>query len=132
LSPMISYLAAASAAQHQGAYERRDLHLSQAKKLNKKSKLAVGLIKAQLQIDSGQHEQALSELVVLNKSIPNQPQIIKLLSKIYLQNNDWSGLAELLPIMKKRNILPPQSLADLEIKVYQNLLLQAEGNSAEL
>jgi len=129
-TPLINFLAAARAAQGQGAYERRDTYLKQAIDNNKKAEVAVGLTQAELQLNSKQLEQALATLKHLNQLVPHHTYVLNLLRGVYLELYDWDGLASLLPELRKRKVLKPEALATLERKVYLQLLQSAASVSS--
>lgn len=122
---LIDYLIAARAAQHQGAIDRRDRFLRQAKKIAPQEKIAVELTQAQLQIEAGQYEQALALVQHLYQLLPKHHFIIKLLFQLYEKLEDWQSLQALLPAIYKSNILSNQEYNNLEQKVYYKLLSTA-------
>ena len=67
-TPLLNYLAAARAAQSQGAHERRDNHLLLAHESMPSADVAVGLTQAELQLAHHQMEQALATLMHLPPS----------------------------------------------------------------
>lgn len=100
-SPLLNYLVAARAAAHQKAIKRRDNYLRLAKHANPQAKMAVELSQAQLQMRSGQSEQALATLTHLHELDPKNPYVLELLSSQYLLFSDWDALLGLLPALKK-------------------------------
>ncbi len=95
-SPLINYLAAARAAQGQGAHDRRDKYLRKAQKSTPDARTAVELTQAQLQISHGQLEQALATLRHLQIIAPHHPYVLKLLYRLYVQLGDWASLRNML------------------------------------
>ena len=69
--PLITYVAAARAAQLQGEHERRDAHLRRAFEQIPEAHVAVLLTQAELQIAHKQHEQALATLRRLQEVDPD-------------------------------------------------------------
>lgn len=128
--PLINYVAAAYTAQHQAAYERRDNYLRQAQQLSPHNSFTVELVQARLQIMSNQLERALATLHHLKELNPKHPLVLQLLQKVYVALHDWENLRDLLPWLRKRRVLPPTELADLEHLVYAKLLNVAPLNSA--
>ena len=53
IEPLINYLAAAKAAQEQGAHDRRDLYIHKAYQLVPHAELAIGLMQAELEFKQG-------------------------------------------------------------------------------
>ena len=124
-SPLINYLAAAHAAQAQGAYDRRDNYLRNAHESNKKAEVAIGLTQAQLQMQSKQWERALATLKHINQLAPHHKFIYKILSQVYLELKDWNQLENLLPHLKQYKIFPKDELDKLEKNVFSTLLEKA-------
>jgi HemY protein len=121
-TPLINYLAAARAAQARGAYDRRDNYLRQAHTSNPDAGIAVGLTQAQLQLDHRQLEQALATLRHLRELAPHHKYVLKLLQQLYFELNDWQSLQELLPQLRKYNVLTTDELEQLTLTVYQHRL----------
>lgn len=133
-NPLINYLAAAQAAQGLSAYDRRDLYLRKAHEANPDAEIAIGLTQAQLQLNYKQYEQALATLKHLKELAPQHQFILKLLKKMYLILNDWQGLQDILPKLKKLKIITSNELDELEKQIFLNLLkqkIQAEPSSVE-
>lgn len=122
--PLVNYLAAARAAQEQGADDRRDQYLQLAHQAAPTAKMAVGLTQAQLQLGYEQLEQSLATLKQLQHIAPDNTEVIKLLKDLYLKLADWPALVELLPEIKKRKVLTDDALLALEVQAYQGLLQQ--------
>jgi len=119
-TPLLNYLGAARAAQHQGSLERRDRYLSLAHEQAASTAAAVELAQAELQIDSGQREQALATLELLKGRDSDNPYLLKLIAGLYEQLNDWDRLRDLLPALLKHQVLDKTDMADKELEVIQN------------
>jgi HemY protein len=126
-TPLINYLGAAIAAQHLGDTEKRDHYLALAHKQAPKESLVIGLIQAQLQIDSKQYIHAHATLGQLHASAPRNHRVLKLLVRVNRELRDWSGLAALLPSLRKQEIFDEESLAELERLTCEKLLAQASA-----
>lgn len=122
---LITYLAAARAAQQQGAHERRDHYLRLAHESTPEADVAVGLSQAELQIAHGQMEQALATLRHLRSMAPRHVYVLKMLMKLYQRVQDWQALRELLPELTRRKVVDEQEAEELIIAVHSALLLQA-------
>jgi len=133
-APLINYLAAARAAQEQGAYDRRDEYLRLAHESTPGSEVAVGLTQAQLQFSHRQLEHSLATLRHLHHIEPKHEFVLKMLCHLYEELNDWRGLREILPEVKKRKVLKPKEFEQLETKVYSHIIkqLQQSGDVAAL
>jgi len=128
-SPLINYLAAARAAGEQGAYDRRDDYLKRAHESTPGSEVAVGLTQAQLQLSHKQFEHSLATLRHLQHLEPKHGFVLKMLKDLYIELNDWQGLRELLPELRKRKVLKAEEQHELEILVYSHLIKQETQNN---
>jgi len=104
-TPLLHYLAAARAAQKQNATERRDTYLALAHQTTAGSEIAVGVVQAELQIAAGQNEHALATLQHLREIAPKQPHVLQLLQQLYQDMNQWQGVQDVLPDLRKRHVL---------------------------
>jgi HemY protein len=130
-APLLNYLQAARAAHLSGNDERRDNWLRQAYEKMPAAANAVLLTQAELQLDQGQHEQALATLRKLDENAPNHSQALALLGRLYYQLEDWQQLSELLPRLSKHGRLDAQTLEKWSVRVYRELLDQS-GDAASL
>ncbi|HEY9198755.1 MAG TPA: heme biosynthesis HemY N-terminal domain-containing protein [Gammaproteobacteria bacterium] len=123
-TPLLNYLAAARAAQQQGAHERRDQYLRLAHQAMPAADIAVGLTQAELQIAHRQMEQALATLTHLRTLAPRHTYVLTLLMRLYEGLQDWEHLRELLPELRKRKVLDAAAADALEVQVHNALLAQ--------
>ena len=130
-SPLWNYLAAARAAQAQGADERRDEYLRLAHQSHPDADIAVGLTQAELQLKQNQREQALATLRHLQQVAPKQAQVLKALASLYHELGDWEHLLEMLPSLRKQKVLEAEELAQLEREAYQSLLAAANAETLD-
>ncbi len=114
---LLNYLGAARAAQQRGDCERRDYYLQQAHLSMPEADVAVGLTQADLQLAQGQLEQALATASHLKQVAPRHAHVLKLLAKLYRELNDWERLHELLPELKRREVLDEGQLRRLTREV---------------
>lgn len=121
-TPLLNYLAAARAAQQQGAHERRDQYLRLAHQAMPAADIAVGLTQAELQIAHRQLEQALATLTHLRTLAPRHAYVLTLLMRLYEGLQDWEHLRELLPELRKRKVLDAAASDALEVRVHSALL----------
>ena len=117
-APLLNYLAAARAAQAQGADQRRDNYLKQAHESVSGADIAVGLTQAELQLQHHQLEQALATLRHLQQLAPKHSQVLKALSTLYIELADWDHLLELMPSLRKRNVYSNEEIETLSRKAY--------------
>ena len=121
-TPLLNYLLAARAAQQLDADARRDDYLKRAHDSTPRADIAVGLTQAELQLSRGQTEQALATLTRLREIAPKHPYVLKLLSRLYAQVNEWEKLAALLPELRKRRIVTGDKLLTLERTTYSQFI----------
>jgi HemY protein len=131
-TPLLNYLAAARAAQQQGAHERRDHYLRLAHQGMPDADIAVGLTQAELQIAHRQMEQALATLTHLRTLAPRHGHVLKMLMRLYERLHDWEHLRDLLPELRKRKVLDEEAAERLETRLHGELLAQAaRGGDAD-
>ncbi|MDT8451368.1 MAG: heme biosynthesis HemY N-terminal domain-containing protein [Gammaproteobacteria bacterium] len=128
-NPLLAYLSAARAAQRQGEHERRDEYLRMAHEANPDAEIAIGLTKAELQLDHEQYEQALANLQHLYTLSPRHAYVIRLLLKTYRHLADWYNLQHLLPELKKQKLLSHEELHALELESWHGLLDEKAQNN---
>lgn len=131
--PLINYLTAAEAAEAQGEALRAESYLEQAANEYPQATLAVGLLRARLQLRTGQPAAAETTLLGLAEHQPNHPVRLLLLKEAYQRQGRWRELFTLLPQLRKYKALPAAELANLEQAAYPPLLLtlaQEEGATA--
>lgn len=112
-TPLLHYLAAARAAQKQGASDRRDNYLSLAHETTEGSDIAVGVVQAELQLAADQKEQALATLQHLREMSPKHPYVLQLLQQLYLDMEQWQEVQNVLPDLRKRNVLESSAVKTL-------------------
>ncbi len=129
-TPLIAYLAAARAAQQQGAHERRDRYLRRAHDIAPQADIAINLTQAELQMSQHQYEQALAGLTVLAEKAPGHAHIIKLLAQCYRHLRDWDKLRALLPDIRKHAALTSNETRQLEIAAWCGTLSEAAADAS--
>ena len=122
-TPLLNYLTAARAAQKMGDSTLRDNFLREAQQSMPEAKVAVELTQAQLQLANQQWEQALATLQHLRDIAPRHPYVLKLLMQLYQQIKDWPRLIQLLPDLKKYQVMTPLEFNELQQNVYKKELL---------
>lgn len=126
-----SCLAAAIACHAQHAFERRDNYLIKARAKKPETEVAVGILRAQFQLQQRQFEQARFTLQHLHQLAPKQTYINYLLAQVYITLKDWHDLPDLLTVLRQQKILPYEQIAALETQTYCELLLTI-GQQADL
>lgn len=124
-SPLINYLAAARAAQMMGQPSQRDERLRRAHEIAPQADIAVGLTQAELQLASGETEQALASLQRLRELDPRHGYVLKQLAKAYFRLRDWQGLYQVLPALRKANAVTANEFKRLEHAACLGLMQQS-------
>ena len=117
-TPLLNYLAASRSAQMQEAYDRRDSYLKTASQLGEEAQVAVAVSQAEMQFTSDQIEQSRATLIRLLEVSPKHPYALKLLAKVYYQQEDWNNLFTLLPDLNNLSLIN-----DKDNKKYQKTAL---------
>lgn len=123
--PLVHFLGAARAANEMSQYEQCDKLLAKALNREPESALAIGLTKAQLLIERGDHSAARDTLSDLHREFPKQAQVLALLHKLYVQLEDWEHLCKLLPELRRQKVLSDVKLEELEQLAWRVLLTQS-------
>jgi len=133
-TPLLNYLAAARAAHMQEAYERRDSYLKTASEQGDDAGIAVSVSQAEMQFTSNQLEQSRATLIRLLEASPKHPYAVKLLAKVYYQQQDWSNLFSLLPDLDKLSLIKDRDREKYETTALTGIFhtLSFEKNISEL
>jgi len=131
-SPLVHYLSAARAAQLQGKHDARDNYLKAAHDANPGAELAIGVTQAELQLAHLQTEQALATLTHLHSVAPKHDYVTMLLARAYHELQDWRALVELLPAVRRKKLLKPSRLHELELSGYRGVLELASDNQQDI
>lgn len=121
---VLNYLAAARAAQMQGAYERRDDYLREAALSDPSAHLQVGLTQVELQLDHGEYDAAWKTLGHLQDFSPNHPQIKQLQARLSRETGNNAMVLDILPDLRKSSVVAKDSISEMEEKAFKAM---AEG-----
>jgi HemY protein len=122
-NPLINYLGAARAAYEKGDMDKSDHWLKEAANSTKGAELAVAITQIQLLISRGQTEQALAVVLRLRKQNQKHKHLLKMHIKVLRELEDWVGLKDLLPTVRKlAKLIPQDKLKELEEKVVIQLM----------
>ena len=127
-SPLIHYLAAARAAQLQGKHDARDNYLKAAHEVRPEAEIAIGVTQAELQLAHQQLEQSLATLTHLRGIAPRHNHVLRLISRVYFELEDWQSLVELLPDIRNKKLFKERVLKNMEAKCYRGFLATANTN----
>lgn len=124
-TPLLNYLGAVRAAQHQGAAERRDNYLALALQVLPEAGLAVGITQAELHLAQGELRQALATLTPLRDSAPRQSRLLSLCAQTYERLGAWLDLSQLIPDLRRAKALEEAEIDRLEEVAYARRLDEA-------
>ena len=132
--PMINYIGAARAAQKQGAIDRRDSYLRQAYSEDQGSEYAVGVTRAELQLNQDQTEQAYATLRHIDADKPGQNLVKLMLLEASSELNDWEQSISILQELENKGTLPLEKLRARQLQGYAHILSKASesGNVGDL
>jgi len=132
-APLLAYLTAAKAAARTGADERRDTYLELARQRNPGAETAIAITQAEILLSAAQLEQAQTVLTRLHRSVPRNPRVLRLLMKLYVQQQDWQSLRELLPELRRSQVLDEPQWQQLAVQVYrEQVLALSSGTDVEV
>ena len=120
--PQINYLFAAKACAHLGHTDKAQSHMHQAQRGARIHSLAPSLTQVALYLSEKNEDAALDTLKQLQKQKPQHKGVTAKLARLYAQQQDWSALADLLPIIKRHRLMPKEHLDPLEIQTLVGIL----------
>ncbi len=135
--PLVNYLAAARAASELKQPEACEELLQQARQETPRAEVAIAITQAETLLRQGQLEPCLAILKRLQRQSPDHTYVLRLLQKVYARLQDWQGLKELLPRLRKNAVLSDSDLSSLEQQTHAALLqrlaeeLPVESESSE-
>ncbi len=124
--PVISYLAAAYAAQKQDNIVRRDKYLNKARELNGDNKGLVSLISCRLRMAYGETGLVVDELKKLCAQMPKNAQAFDLLADAYEKLENWEALESLLPHLQKTRARSAEDIRTLTATITGHRLRKAQ------
>lgn len=134
-TPLLNYLAAARSAHMQEAYDRRDSYLKIASEQGDEAQTAVSVSQAEMQFIGNQFEQARATLIHLLDVVPKHPYALKLLAKVYYQQQDWRNLFKLLPDLDKLSLIKEKDREKYETTaltgIFNTLTLEKDTTSPQ-
>lgn len=129
-NPVLNYLAAARAANEQGATERVDRYLRLAHAKAPKDDIVVDLTKIELLLENEDDEAALALILSLRRKHQKNPRLLGLLAQTYQRLEDWKSIVDILPELRRRRALELDQFLKLEKATYQGLLSNALDNGS--
>jgi HemY protein len=123
-APLQAYLSAAQAAGRLGADERRDAYLQLAQQRLPQAEVSILINQAELQLADGQSDQAQTTLTRLRTLAPHSNPTLRLLMQLWLQQQNWQKLRELLPELRRSQVIDHQQWHRLAIQVYRERIAE--------
>jgi len=112
--PLVNYLVAARSSYRLNEPDRMQENLVAAEAAEPGAGIAVTIARAELKLDAGLCEQALSDLEPLRENAGRHPYVLELLQRAYRELGDHEKLAALLPELGRHRAMPEQELQQLE------------------
>jgi len=128
-APLQAYLSAARVAGQLGADERRDTYLELAGQHNSGANVTIALTRAEILLSASQLEQAQTVLTRLRNTAPRNSQVLRLLMQLYVQQQDWQKLRDLLPELHRSQVLNDHQWQQLAVKVYRERVIALSSTS---
>ncbi|HED19395.1 MAG TPA: hypothetical protein ENI74_07840, partial [Gammaproteobacteria bacterium] len=128
-APLQAYLSAARVAAQSGADERRDAYLELARQRLPDAEITIALTQVEILLSASQLEQAQTILTSLRNTAPRNSRVLRLLMQLYVQQQDWQQLRDLLPELHHSQVLDDRQWQRLAVKVYRDqvLALSSDG-----
>ena len=121
---IVNFLAAAYAAYEADQNELWEAYLSKAAEKFPVALSTINSVRAELLMKAGHLEQSLAVLEQVRRTSAKDRQLLVLLKEVYVQLADWEHLKELLPTLKKADVLGDEDMFQLEILLYRQELKQ--------
>lgn len=99
------YLAAAQAADGQHELDRADWYLEQAEGGGRKQRFIVALTRARILCGNARYAEAVPLLEDLLSRRKRHPQVLELLAECYRETGNWDGMQEILPRLRKAEVV---------------------------
>jgi HemY protein len=131
-APLLNYLGAARAAHSLGSETRRAEYLRRAEACTPRDPVAVGLTRAQIELESRQTRPALATLTELRRHAPGNRRVNELMVQTLEEAGEWQRLLDLLPELRRRRMLSEAKADTLAGQACARLLeVAAQSSDAE-
>ena len=121
-APLVNYLLAARSSNRLNEKDKVGEYLGAAADAEPGAAVAVAITRAEMKLHAGEYEQALACLTQAGGKTSQHPHVLGLLQQAYYGLQNWDKLAELLPQLKKQQLLASDDLRQLEREVYGHRL----------
>ncbi|RYY77009.1 MAG: heme biosynthesis protein HemY [Gammaproteobacteria bacterium] len=116
-SPLVNYLAAARASYELGDQEDAIKILNDAQKKYPTFTVPIGVAQAKMEMNNGRFEQAKLILLALQQKAPKNTIVINSLRQLYELRQDWLGLGDIFPLVKKYKVCSVAETIEIETLV---------------
>ena len=123
-TPLVNYLMAARASDELGDSKAVKQFLQQAEVSTSGAGTAIELTHAEMELKKGHYEQSLATLMRARRNAARHPYVLRLLLETYKGLGDWKQVLELLPDLKKYNVVDAEKLQELERHAWASTLQQ--------
>jgi len=131
-STIVNFLAASYAACETGQHDLWESYLATAARKFPQALSTINSVRAELLMKSGHLEQSLAVLEQAKRTSDKDHQLLVLLKDVYAQLEDWDNLKELMPALKKADVVSEDEIFQLEVLLYrQELRQQVEHLSSQ-
>lgn len=120
--PGLNYVLAADAAARLGQQAEAEELLVAAAREVPEDNAALALMRARLAARGGDDTRAVEQLRAALAVHADHPGLLAGLQDCLLRQQDWDGLAGLLPGLRRARVASPDELAALELQIYSGLL----------
>jgi HemY protein len=114
-TPLVNLLAAARASHALGDSAKATELIERAGVLAGKDSLPVALSAAEIDIDAGRPQAAITRLRALPKDVAMRPAVLRLLARAYETSGDDAALRALLPDLRATKLVAEEELARLRL-----------------
>jgi len=127
---VVNYLAAAYAAFEMDDKDAWSRLLNDAEKSYPAARSTINYLRALLLYKSDQLEQCLAVLEKLKKTSVNDAPLLSLMKDVYVRLEEWPQLEELLPALKKHDLVDDEELERISARLFMERLYAAGKSSA--
>lgn len=124
-TPWLNYLGAAYAAQQQQDYVKRDKYLDMAESSDPANRMAVDLTRARMLAQAGDYGNAKNLLESMHELAPANKSVLRLMSDVYKNTQDWQSLSGLLPKLEKCKALNHAQVCQLDVLARKSQMTDA-------
>lgn len=114
-APAVHALALAHLAQRRGDTNRREREFAAARAAAPEAQMAIARLQVQAQLDAGDSSAAMATL----KALPDHdsPRLLELEARLARQRRDWQTLNDLIPRLRRADVLDAAQAAQQEIEI---------------